>query len=507
MTTPTPHRPPSAVGRAVLALALLFLLAGITAFGGWVFLQRMEHLYRHTIYPHVYALGADLGGMRPDEAALALVEVADHVDTGLLVLTDGEDRWSYPWSVAGLQVDVNGTADAAFAVGRGGTWRDKANVWLNYHDVAPRFMFDISQARALLEELDAVASQPVIEPTIHLDQGEVVLTPGQAGRVLDIENTLAHLNEVGGSPYRLEIPLVFETLEPATLETAELTARAEALLARQVTVLAFDPLTEETLSWNLARDHIAGWLHLIRGEGGVPTVDVNQYDIRDTLIEMADALGDGRGFRYDEAAGQVFEAFDAEEPSVWLYLTHPERTYAVQAGDTLTSLSGKFGMPPGLVAEANRDIDIDKLSIDQIVRIPSQDVLMPHMPVQGKRIVVSLAEQRVRVYENGGLIYDWVISTGIKESPTHRGTFQVLAKHEEAYASQWELWMPYFIAVYPAGGGVENGFHELPILASGARLWAGNLGSPASFGCIILGIPAAQTLYDWAEVGVTVVIE
>ena len=67
--------------------------------------------------------------------------------------------------------------------------------------------------------------------------------------------------------------------------------------------------------------------------------------------------------------------------------------------------------------------------------------------------------------------------------------------------------MPYFIAVYPAGGGVENGFHELPILTNEQRLWAGSLGRPASFGCIILGIPEAKTLYNWVEVGVVVVIE
>ena len=51
--------------------------------------------------------------------------------------------------------------------------------------------------------------------------------------------------------------------------------------------------------------------------------------------------------------------------------------------------------------------------------------------------------------------------------------------------------MPFFIAVYPAGEGVENGFHELPILANGQRLWAGSLGRLASFGCITLGIPEA----------------
>ena len=67
--------------------------------------------------------------------------------------------------------------------------------------------------------------------------------------------------------------------------------------------------------------------------------------------------------------------------------------------------------------------------------------------------------------------------------------------------------MPYFMGVYVAGGNVTNGFHELPILPNGQRLWAGNLCSPASFGCIILGIPQAETLCSWAEIGVVVVIE
>jgi len=272
-------------------------------------------------------------------------------------------------------------------------------------------------------------------------------------------------------------------------DTADITTQAEALLARSVTLTAYDVLTDQTLTWTLTREMLATWLHLIPGPDGKPLVDANLYAIRDSLVALAEALGDGRGFRYDEAAQQVFDVFDAGGGTVTLYLTHPERTYTVESGDTLTSLSAKFGMPSGLVAEANPGIDYNRLSVGQQIIIPSQDILTPYMPVPGKRIVVNLDEQRVRVYENGALLYDWPTSTGIATSPTHRGTFQVLSKNEKAYASQWDLWMPYFLAVYPAGGGVENGFHELPILANGQRLWAGSLGRPASFGCIILGIP------------------
>ena len=497
------------VAAAALTLFLALLLVGLTVFCGWVFLQRMTRLYNDHVYPNVYALGVDLGGKSPAAAAAALDEVADQLDVGQLVLTDGERRWAYPWSMGGLRVDTQSTASAAYAVGRDGSWRAQAEVWLSYHDVAPRFLFDTEAARALLVELDQEVSQPPEDPTIELVGGEIIIVPGTTGRVLDIPTTLTRLREVGGSPYRVEVPLSFEVITPAELDAGNVINDAEALISRRITLMAYDVLTEETLRWTLGRDEIATWLYLVPGEGGRPAVDVNQYAIRDTLVALAEGMGDGRGFRFDEVAGRIFASFEAPETNstMWVYLTHPERTYTVVSGDTMTSLSAKFGMPPGLVAEANRDIDIDRLFVGQQIRIPSQDILTPNMPVPGKKIVVDLDAQRTYVYEGGQLLWEWVVSTGIKDSPTHAGTFQVLGKYEESYASQWDLWMPYFIAVYPAGGGVLNGFHELPILAGGNRLWEGSLGRPASFGCIILGIPAAKTLYDWAEVGVTVVIQ
>ncbi len=489
------------------AMGLTLLLIGLSFFCGWVFLQRMARLYDGHIYPNVYALGVDLGGKTPQAAADALDGVAQQIDVGLLVVTDGERRWSFPWSLAGLRVDPMGTAQAAYQVGRDGTLRDLAQVWLYYHDVAPRFLFDTAAATQLLHELDTEVSQPMVAPTIELQGGEITLIPGQPGHMLDIPTTLARLREASGSPYRVEVPLAFRSVQPPALDVSDLKAQAEALLARQITIRTYDVLTDETFSWGFGRDEIAQWLHLIPGPDGQQVVDLNLYAIRDTLTVLAADMGEGRGFRYEEAAQQIYQAIKAGESELWLYLTHAERRYIVQPGDTIIRIGDKFGMPPGLIVEANPGIDADKLYVGQEIRIPSQDVLTPYMPVIGKKIVVSLEEQRVRVYEHGQLIYDWPVSTGLPDSPTQRGVFQVLDKHEKAYASQWDLWMPYFITVYSAGGGVENGFHELPILANGQRLWEGALGHPASFGCIILGIPAAQTLYEWAEIGTVVVIQ
>ncbi len=131
---------------------------------------------------------------------------------------------------------------------------------------------------------------------------------------------------------------------------------------------------------------------------------------------------------------------------------------------------------------------------------------VPPTPAQtGKRIEVNLTEQHLYVWENDRLIYDWVCSTGGYGSPTAPGNYQVLDKIPNAYASTWNLQMPYWLGIYYAGT-LENGIHALPILSNGQRLWEGYLGQRVSYGCVILSTEAARTLYHWAEVGTPVIV-
>jgi lipoprotein-anchoring transpeptidase ErfK/SrfK len=280
------------------------------------------------------------------------------------------------------------------------------------------------------------------------------------------------------------------------------------MLSRQVQISTYDWLTGEPFTWTLGREAVVTWLRVEPAEDGSgPSVRVAEEGVQATLAGLAAEMGEGRGFQLEEATAQVLDVFEAGGGTVELRLMHPPRTYVVQPGDRLTTIAAQFGMPPGLIAEANPGVDLNWLHEGQELTIPSEDVLRPYAPVPGKRIVISTAEQRMRVYENDALLHDWPVSTGLADSPTYTGEFQILSKEENAYASQWDLWMPHFMGVYRAGGDVYNGIHALPILASGQRLWEGSLGSPASFGCIILGIQEGETLYNWAELGVPVTIE
>jgi hypothetical protein len=122
-----------------------------------------------------------------------------------------------------------------------------------------------------------------------------------------------------------------------------------------------------------------------------------------------------------------------------------------------------------------------------------------------KRILVDISEQHLYAYEGETLVFSFIASTGMGNS-TRIGTFSVLDKIPNAYGATWNIWMPEWLGIYYSGY-LENGIHALPILSNGQRLWAGYLGTPISFGCVVLGVEESQLLYDWADIGTVVEIQ
>lgn len=506
-----PLHPRPKTGRGVLpislAAVLLIVLAVIGLFSAWIVPQVFLRPYDERIYPRVYVLGVDVGGLTPAEAAARLAQVEDPYGEGVLVLRDGQRTWTVRTADLGMRLNVEGTVQTAFAVGRSDQslttlWA----IWLGRHEVAPVLTLDPAAARAVLEALAPEVSQPPVDATLRLEGSEVVAVPGQPGRVLNVDATLETLIiTVAYLGLDNPVALAFQAVPPRVTDAGPARAQAEEMLARQVNITTYDVLTDENFSWSLGREELIAWLRVEPAADGSVTVRADESAVRATLDALAAEMGEGRGFR-PEAAREVLDVFEAGGGTVNLYLTHPVRTYAVQSGDRVNVIAARFGMPPGMIIEANPGVDLDHLSIGQLLIIPSQDILTPYTPVPGKRVVISIPEQRMRVYENGRLLWDWPVSTGIESSPTATGVFQVLSLEENAYASQWNLWMPHFISIYRAGGEVYNGIHAIPI-RNGQRLWNWVPGTPASFGCIILGVEEAETLYNWVEIGVVVVIQ
>ena len=183
--------------------------------------------------------------------------------------------------------------------------------------------------------------------------------------------------------------------------------------------------------------------------------------------------------------------------------------YTVQAGDTVSSIAVRNGTTAWAIVQANHLANANFIYVGQRLVIPGGSAPAPApapQPSSNKRIVIDLSEQHMYVYQDGGLLYSWVTSTGMPGAATIPGNFKVLTKLPNAYAYTWGLQMPYWLGIYWAGS-LQNGIHALPIMADGRILWDGYLGQPVSYGCVILSTENAQTLYNWAEVGTPVDIQ
>ncbi|HJX39601.1 MAG TPA: LysM peptidoglycan-binding domain-containing protein [Anaerolineae bacterium] len=184
--------------------------------------------------------------------------------------------------------------------------------------------------------------------------------------------------------------------------------------------------------------------------------------------------------------------------------------YTVQAGDTVSSIAVRHGVTAWTIVNANHLANPNFIYVGQrlVIQGGSSPAPAPAPQPSGsnKRIVIDLSEQHMYVYQDGGLLWSWVTSTGMPGAATIPGNFQVLTKVPNAYAYTWGLQMPYWLGIYWAGS-LQNGIHALPIMADGRILWDGYLGQPVSYGCIILSTENAQTLYNWADVGTPVDIQ
>jgi len=183
-------------------------------------------------------------------------------------------------------------------------------------------------------------------------------------------------------------------------------------------------------------------------------------------------------------------------------------THTVQPGETLSAIARRYGVSLWALIQANSIVNPSQVLSGQVLTIPQGGSLAtaPAAGGGGKRILVDLSEQLLYAYQGEVLAYSFVVSTGMPGAGTRTGDFRVLDKYPTAYASTWSLQMPHWLGIYWAGG-LENGIHALPIQPNGQRLWAGYLGTPVSFGCVILGTQEAHTLYGWAEIGTPVVIQ
>jgi len=181
--------------------------------------------------------------------------------------------------------------------------------------------------------------------------------------------------------------------------------------------------------------------------------------------------------------------------------------YTVKSGQTLAGIARELGVSLAALVDANGLADPDRIYAGMTLLIPgATDVTGPIGTVTDTRFVASISSQRCWLYQAGKLTGNWRCSTGRKEAPTVPGAYKIQSKINPAYASRWDFWMPYWMGLYYAGS-TENGIHGLPYdPKTGKRTWEGLVGTPITYGCIMLDDANAKTLFDVAYIGMPVII-
>jgi L,D-transpeptidase ErfK/SrfK len=190
------------------------------------------------------------------------------------------------------------------------------------------------------------------------------------------------------------------------------------------------------------------------------------------------------------------------------------RPYEISDGDTLTSVSARFGVEPRTLArDHGLPPDARLRSGDRLI-VDDQHVAPPAIP---DGIVLNVAQRMLFVLVDGELVRAFPVAIGKPDWPTPVGRFSVLTKEIDPI---WDV--PVSIqremarerrpglTTVPPGPDNPLGNRWLALSASGIGIHGTNQSSSiyrfTTHGCIRLHPDDMQELFDLVDVGAVVVI-
>ncbi len=311
VTVPRPQRSPALL--QILAASAgglgLFLLAVGLIGGGY------QLLFSGRIFPGVSMVGVDLSSLTPEQASAALDQRLTYPTRGRVVFRDGNQVWVATPAELGMVFDAGTSVQRAYGLGRQGgllaSLAGQLNAWQGGLQLAPVIMFDERVAHGYLQNIAAQIGQPVVESDLHLNGTEVVYTPGQTGRLLNVDDTLTDLLALLKSFRDGEVPLVIAEQSPAVVDAS---AQAEILrqaLSAPLTLTIADAQPNDPGPWTIDPSLLAGMLTVGRVQtdiGWQYQISIDDQAIVQFLGQIAPQVNrnpQNARFYFDDATSQL----------------------------------------------------------------------------------------------------------------------------------------------------------------------------------------------------------
>lgn len=290
--------------RFTIEQALLALLIGLLIFGLSLaaFLIGTQVWYAGRIYPGVRVDGIDIGGMRPQQAEQQIAGQVVFPQQGRILLRDiggpsGDKIWQASPAELGLYLDPSASAETAFKTGREGfiieRFRTQFYAWYLGHNLAPNLIYDERAAYRYLANLAQEIDTPTVEATVSLKGTEVVVTPGQVGRSVDLPATLARVSTQLSLLQDGVVDLVVTDQKPVIIDATAQAELARAILSQPLTLTMPEAEASQGGPWTIDPATLATMLvfERVQTENGMQyQVTLNSETLRTYLTAFAPDL-------------------------------------------------------------------------------------------------------------------------------------------------------------------------------------------------------------------------
>jgi len=229
-----------------------------------------------------------VGGETPEEAR-SMVEAQGANALGELRFTGGPEEFAIPAREAGLNLDVDGTVDRAYAVGREGSISKRIGerieaAWGTV-ETSSVVDYDREAVRNRIENHASRVNEQPRDAYVSIRGSEAEAVESREGYTLDVADTAANVDRALATMSG-EVEVVGETLEPAVLTPAaeEAARTAEEAMSEPVT------LTAGGEEWEFSPEEIGQSLSFTPRGNGEIRVGIDREQLREALSDMYDDL-------------------------------------------------------------------------------------------------------------------------------------------------------------------------------------------------------------------------
>jgi vancomycin resistance protein YoaR len=305
------NRPP------LLLQFLAAIIGGVVLFvvGAGAISSGYQILFSDRIFPGIMMAGVDLSSLTTQQASDALSQHLSYPKSGKIVFRDGNAIWEASPADLGMVFDAGTSVQRAFDLGRQSgllaNMTTQLNAWQGGLYLGPVIIFDARVGQNYLENIAAQINRPLVEADLHLDGTEVVYTPGQIGRLVNVDQTLANLLAQLKTFRDGEIPLVIEEHAPMVMDAS---AQAESLrqaLNAPLVLNITNAQKGDPGPWTINQSDLAGMTTIARiktESGWQYQVSIDSHSIQLFLEQIAPLVNRSSAnarFYFDDGSRQL----------------------------------------------------------------------------------------------------------------------------------------------------------------------------------------------------------